>query len=408
MKERRFGFREENLLSPEDAIAAFFAAVALRAPQVELVALEDSYGRILGASVYADRDYPDAPRSAMDGFALASDCVPGRLPILGEIAMGLAWSGVLPRGSALRIPTGGVVPRGADAVVPIEEASFDSFEVDVSHGIAVGDNVNPRAGDMPEGELVLNPGTRVGGPQLGVLATLGITSVRVFRRPRIAVISSGDELIPPGDVPRIGQIRDSNRFAIAGSLRATGAEVQHIPTAHDEPPALETALADALEACDAVIVTGGSSVGDRDRTPDAIATLGAPGTIVHGLRVKPGKPTVLAAVGSKPVIGLPGNPTSALVILEAVAAPIIRALTGAEPRPEGLTAVLDAPVSGRPGWTWYVPVALRNEGATLVAHPLPLRSSMVSLTARCDGYLTIGERDEEFAAGTSVHIRRFA
>jgi molybdopterin biosynthesis enzyme len=186
-----------------------------------------------------------------------------------------------------------------------------------------------------------------------------------------------------------------------------GAQVHHYPTVPDEPGALEAALAPALAGCDALVLTGGSSVGERDRTPAAVASLGEPGAIVHGLRVKPGKPTLLAAAGNKPVIGLPGNPTSAQMILEAVVAPIVAALVGGEVPAATLLARLAGPVRGRAGWTWYVPVALRHDGGAPVAHPLPLRSSSVSLPARADGYIVIEERDAELPAGSLVTVHRF-
>ena len=408
MKERRFGFREENLLSPASALAAFFAASTLTPPRVERVALDESFGRILARAAVADRDYPDAPRSAMDGFAILSSNVPGTLKLAGAIAMGTAWTGSFSSGIAVRIPTGGIVPAGANAVVPIEEVVEADGAIAVAGAVAAGENINPRGGDMPHGERVLSPGSRIGAPAMGVLATLGIVDVPVFRRPLIAVLSSGDELVPPDSQPALGSIRDSNRYAVAGSLRALGAIARHVPTVRDEPGALRDALALALEWADAAILTGGSSVGERDRTPEAVSALGAPGVIVHGLRVKPGKPTVLAAIGEKPVIGLPGNPTSALMILEAVAAPIIRFLTGEIASPQEVSAVLDGAVHSRIGWTWFVPVALRHEGEALVAHPLSLRSSMVSLTARAGGYLTMEDDVDELAAGCAVRVRYFA
>lgn len=390
-----------------DAVATFFRCVTLAAPAVETVSLDAAHGRILAQRIDADRDYPDAPRSAMDGFAVAARSERQRLRIAGEITMGSEWPGSLQPGTALGIPTGGVVPEGADAVVPVEDARVEGGTVAVG-ATEPGENVNPRAHDMRAGEPVLQPGRRIRGPELGVLATLGVAEVPVFRRPVIGVLSSGDELIGVTASPQPGQIRDSNRYAIAGTLLAMGAEVVHLPTVGDEAGALEASLGAGLERCDAIFVTGGSSVGERDRTPGAIAELGKPGVVVHGLRVKPGKPTVLAATRGKPIVGLPGNPTSALMILEAVAAPIVAALTGAtfESGPE-LDAVLEAPVRSRRGWTWYVPVSLRHEGATLAAHPLPLRSSMVSLTARADGYLEIAPQLEELPAGTPVRVRSF-
>ncbi len=343
----------------------------------------------------------------MDGFALAARKEAQSLRVAGEIAMGSAWPAALVSGTALAIPTGAVVPEGADTVVPIEEAQLRNGVVSVGP-TEPGENVNRRAHDMRGGEPVLQPGRRIRGPELGVLATLGLAEVSVFRRPSIGVLSSGDELIAVAAYPRLGQIRDSNRYAVAGTLLAMGAAAVHLPTVNDEPGALEAGLRAGLDRCDAVVVTGGSSVGERDRTPGAIAALGTPGVVVHGLKVKPGKPTVLAAAGGKPVIGLPGNPASALMILEAIAAPIVAAMTGVQSEvPFEVDAVLDAPARSRLGWTWYVPVSLRHEGAAFVAHPLPLRSSMVSLTARADGYLEIAPQLEEVPAGTSVRIRSF-
>ena len=407
MEERGFVFQSENLLSPDDAVATFLARVPLAPLGVERVPLEDAFGRILAEEIVADRDYPDAPRSAMDGFAVRSSETPARLRIDGEIAMGRAWEVPLSPHAALRIPTGGVLPDGSDAVVPIEDARIEGSDVVVG-GIAAGENVNERASDMRAGDLVLTRGTPITGSQLGALATLGVTGVPVFRRPFIAVISSGDELIPPGATPKPGQIRDSNRYAIGGTLHALGARPVNLPTVSDEPGKLEAALREALEHCDAAIVTGGSSVGERDRTPDAIASLGAPGVLVHGLRVKPGKPTVLAAVGSKLVLGLPGNPTSAVMILTAVAAPLIRALAGGGRVPDWVHAVLAQPLSSRKGWTWYVPVRLKDEGEALTAHPLPLRSSTVSLLARADGYVILGEETETLPSGSRVIVHRLS
>ncbi|HTU81526.1 MAG TPA: molybdopterin molybdotransferase MoeA, partial [Candidatus Acidoferrales bacterium] len=328
MEHRGFVFREENLLSPAEAVATYLGRVSVAPRAAERVRLELACGRILAEPILADMDYPSAPRSAMDGFAVAAGRAPGAFTVVGEVLMGRPWGGRLAPGDAVRIPTGGVVPEGADAVAPVEETRFGGGAVMVECALTAGENVNPRAGDMAAGSLALRAGTRIGGPQLGVLATLGVTSVRVYPRPRVAVISSGDELVPAAMSPAPGQVRDSNRYAIAGALQGMGADPLHGPTVADVPGALERALRRALAESDAAIVTGGSSVGELDRTPAAIASLGAPGVIVHGLRVKPGKPTVLAAIGSKPVIGLPGNPTSSVVILEAVCGPIIAALTG--------------------------------------------------------------------------------
>jgi molybdenum cofactor synthesis domain-containing protein len=407
MEQRGFVFLEENLLSPTEAVAAYLARVPLAPRAPERIRLDDAYGRILAEAITADGDYPSEPRSAMDGFAISAERTPGTFSIVGEIAMGHPWGRGLIPGQAVRIPTGGVVPDGSDAVVPVEDVRVTGATVAVESQLSPGSNVNPKAGDMRAGSVMLVAGTRIGGPQMGVLATLGVTQVSVFPRPRIAVLSSGDELVPAAMHPAHGQVRDSNRYAIAGALQGMGAVPFHGPTVGDVSGALERALRKALAEADGAVLTGGSSVGELDRTPAAIAALGAPGVLVHGLRVKPGKPTVLAAIGAKPVIGLPGNPTSAVVILEAVIAPIIGKLAGAPVPHEVVDATLAGPVRTRRGWTWYVPVRLEAGSQGWVAHPFAVRSSAVSLTAQADGYVISPEEAEDLEMGSRVEVHRF-
>lgn len=407
MEKRRIMRSANPLLAPEQALTLYFARAHLRAPQVEYVALERAFGRTLGAPAISDAVYPAAPRSAMDGFAVRAAETPGALRVAGEIRIGRMWPQALEPGTALRIPTGGVLPAGADCVVPIEDASLDGREVRIAEGTTAGECVNPAGSDMRPGEALLEPGRVLGGPELGVLATLGIAAVPVFRKPVAAVISSGDELVPVDGAPSPAQVRDSNRWAVSGSLEALGAAVRHMPTAPDDPARLEAILREAVATADIVVITGGSSVGEGDWTPRIVARLGEPGTIVHGLRVKPGKPTLLASIDGKPVIGLPGNPASALMILETVAAPIVSAVAGGRPRAASLRAVLAEPLSKRAGWTWYLPLRLDEAGEVPAAYPLELRSSSVSLLARAAGYAVLGESVETLEAGTQIDVMRF-
>ncbi|HEX3457425.1 MAG TPA: molybdopterin molybdotransferase MoeA [Candidatus Baltobacteraceae bacterium] len=397
----------ERLLAPRQAMVAFFARVELAGPQTERTPLAHALGRILAEEVCADEDYPRAPRSVMDGFAIVSADVPGELPIVGDVRMGEGAGSALPRGSAMRIPTGGTLPPGADAVVPIEDVRLDGDAIVVEAPVAAGSNVIETGADMRRGETVLSPGRRLHAPEIGVLATLGVTNVPVYRRPVVAVLSSGDELVAPHRRPVGGQIRDSNRYAVAASLELMGAQPRHYPTLRDEADEFEAALDRAIDECDAVVVTGGSSVGERDRLPHAVEAIARPGVVVHGLRLKPGKPTLLGAHGAKPIVGLPGNPTSALMVLEAVAAPLFAALIGAPVRPATVNAHLAQPALSRVGWTWYIPVAVHEDGGRLVAEPLAVRSFSVSLTARAGGYLVMGEAEEEWPAATVVTVHRF-
>ena len=223
----------------------------------------------------------------MDGFALASVGTPGDFEIAGEVAMGGVLDAPLAARAAVRIPTGGILPENADAVLPIEEARLHDGRLIVDARVERGDNVVEPGADMRAGEALLASGRRLRAADCGLLATLGIVQPLVYRRPRIAVLSSGDELIEPDRIPAAGEIRDSNRYAVAASLRAMGAEAVHFPTLRDEAAQFESALREAIAVCDGVVVTGGSSVGERDRLPKAVAAIAQPGVVVHGLRVKP-------------------------------------------------------------------------------------------------------------------------
>ena len=397
-------FETDRLSAPAEAIAAYLAAVGLRPLGVEPVGLDGAFGRILARDAVADAAYPADARATMDGFAVrAAD---GEAPrrIVGTIRMGAAPPGPLHVGEAMRIPTGGVLPPGADAVLPVEDATEHGDELVPALAPAAGDYFTPRGDDMTAGDLVLRAGRRIGAAELSVLATLGQTAVQVYRRPRVAVVSTGDELVDAHERPGTGQVRDSNRWAVAGGLAALGCEVVHLPRAIDEEDAIRARIAEGLAVADAVVLTGGSSVGARDHVPGALDGLGAPGVVVHGLRVKPGKPTVLGAVGSQPVIGLPGNPASALTILDAIASELFRALTGErEPRRASLAATAAERFPGRAGWTWYVPAVL-DEGR---ARPIALRSSHTSLLARADGYVVVGPERDRIEPGEIVTVHRY-
>lgn len=397
-------FETDRLLAPAEALETYFAAVTVRPRGTERVGLDRACGRILARDAVAGAPYPADDRSTMDGFAVRS--AEGGTPrrIAGTIRMGAAPPGPLRPGEAMRIPTGGVLPPGADAVLPVEDGEERDGELIAAEAPRPGAYFTRRGEDMAPGDLVLHAGRRVGAAELSVLATLGVTAVEVYLRPSVAVVSTGDELVDAAHVPGTGQVRDSNRWAIAGGLAALGCEVVHLPRAVDEVGAIRAGIAEGLRVADAVVLTGGSSVGARDHVPAAIDGLGAPGVVVHGLRVKPGKPTVLAAVGTRPVIGLPGNPASALTILDAIASAVFRALTGeAQARRATVAAVAAEAFPGRAGWTWYVPAVL--DGAA--ARPLALRSSHTSLLARADGYVVVGPDRAQVEVGEPVTVVRY-
>jgi molybdenum cofactor synthesis domain-containing protein len=396
------GFAADSLLAPNDALAAFFARVRIAAPAVESIARDDARGRILASVVRADGDYPPAMRSRMDGFAIAASGAPGTLHIVDTVRMGDPAGNPIEAQQAARIPTGGVLPPGTDAVVPIEDVRVDGDSIVVAQDVEVGENVIPRGADMRAGATVLSPGVALHAGHIGLLAALGLDRVDVYRRPSIGIVSSGDEIVPPSQRPQAGQVRDSNRYALAAALHAMGVQPKHYPTVGDAPGELAGALRAALADCDAVVASGGSSVGTHDRLPGAVASFD-PGIIAHGLRIKPGKPALLGALGGKPILGLPGNPVSALFVLQAVFAPIVYRLAAAPYRPAFERLRLTAQVRGRAGWTWYVPVAIDADAA----RPLELHSFSVSVGARADGYVVVPPGQPELQAGDVANVYRF-
>lgn len=403
------GFVPSQMLAPEQAIIAYFARARIAPPGTEHVHLDAALGRVLAEDIRALEDHPSHARSTMDGFAVASAGRSERRRLVGEVRMGHAPPRGIDLGEAMRIPTGGALPEGADAVVPVEDVVEESGAIALNAPVAAGDALTPRGSDIRTGEVALQAGRRIGGPELGVLATLGVAEVPVFRRPLFGVVSTGDELIDVGSAPSLGQVRDSNRYAIAGALRAMGAEVSHFPHSIDEPDALRDLLVGVLADCDAIVLTGGSSVGARDVVPRVVSGLGEPGVIVHGIRLKPGKPTMLAAIGDTPVLGLPGNPTSSLTVLETVGLPIVCACTGERfYRPNTLDATADEPFVGREGWTWFMPAQVRSVGGRMLARPLRLHSAHVTLPARAAGYATVGEYPSRVDKGEPIRITRYS
>ena len=401
-------FDATTLLAPSQAILAYRAAVTLAPLGTETVGLDAAFGRILARDAIADAAYPAHPRSTMDGFAVRAAAGTAARRIVGEVRMGAAAPRAIAADETLRIPTGGALPEGADAVVPIEDADERDGTMTPRESPQPAAFITPAADDMRAGDRILEAGRRIDGAALGVLATLGTIAVTVWRRPRIAIVSTGDELINVEAQLGPGQVRDSNRYALGGAVAGLGAEPLHLPRAADDPAVLEQAIRQGIEAADAVILTGGSSVGVRDLVPRVVQSLGPPGVVVHGLRVRPGKPTVLGAVGDTPVLGLPGNPASALMIFRTVAAPILRGLTGERLRP-GARAVARAgeTIEGRPGWTWFIPVRVDSDGVDRVATPLALRSSHTSLLARADGFVVIPEDRPRVEAGERVEVHAF-
>ena len=383
--------------------------------------LAGAVGRVLAAAVTAPEAVPGFLRATMDGYAVAardtfgaSVGAPQYLEIKGEVDMGAVPDRGVGPGEALRVPTGAMLPEGADAVVMVEyTAEHPDQTLEVRRAVAPGENVLQPGEDVQAGEPLFAAGSLLRPQDVGLLAALGLARLAVYQRPRVAILSSGDEIVPIDQQPALGQVRDSNAYLAAAQVQAWGGLASIMGIIPDDFAALRSALAAALSEADLILVSGGSSVGVRDLTLKAIADLPASEVLVHGVAIRPGKPTILAAAGqggSKPLLGLPGHPASAAVVMEVLGRPLLEHLSGRQPRPpwsRTVTAVLSRNLAGASGREDYVRVALRREADTLWADPVLGPSGLLSPLVKSDGLVMIPLGVEGLFKGEEVAVQLF-
>ncbi|HYK51901.1 MAG TPA: gephyrin-like molybdotransferase Glp [Candidatus Eremiobacteraceae bacterium] len=391
-----------------EALSAM-AAIPLRRARIIRINVRDAVGRTLAVPISAVEDVPPFSRSRVDGYAVIADDVagastekPATVRVVGEIAMGAAPPGPIARGQAMRISTGGALPPGADAAIMIEDTEESDGIATVRDASDAEANVTLNGADVRRGDLLFDSATILTPARVGMLAGAGIDAVDVFERPRVGMLLTGDELVAPGDPIHPGEIRDINRFSLAGALAAMGFEPVQFERVPDDRAAFEAAFARAVESCDAVVISGGSSAGARDFTPDVVQAAGPPGVIVHHVRAKPGRPTVLGAVGDKPVIGLPGNPVSALVMLETLGKPILLRMLDRRPNDVAIRAVLSQTIDVSPTLEHRIPVALHREDGIVSARPLFGTSAMMHILAFADALVTVPLGVGRIDGGTSI------
>jgi putative molybdopterin biosynthesis protein len=384
--------------------------------RAETVALGAALGRVLAEDVTAGVDVPGFDRSNVDGYALraedsygASEETPRLLRINPEeIAAGVVPRLAVATGSASTITTGGMLPRGADAVLMVEHARVgqDAESLAVFRPVSPGANVSFAGTDMARGELVLRRGTRLSARETGVLAAVGRAEVAVVRRPRVAVLSTGDEIVAPGEPPRPATVYDTNATLLADAVREAGGERVLLGVVADDERALDEALARAIASADVVLLSGGTSKGGGDLSYRVLARR-APGIVVHGVALKPGKPVCLGAVGATPVAVLPGFPTSAIFTFHEFVAPVLRRLTGVGPEArDAVEAKMALRVNSERGRTEYLLVNLvsRAGGGVWTAYPMGKGSGSVTTFSRADGFVVIPRHQEFVEAGEPVAV----
>lgn len=416
-----------TLLPPDAAREKLLAALSKATPDSESLTVDNALGRVTATHVVAPHPLPEFPRTTVDGYAVraqdtfgATDSLPAYLQLIGEVPMGDEPAFEVGAGQCALIHTGGMLPKGADAVVMLEYtqsvgASSSRPEIEIFKSVADGENVIRIGEDVAKDQIVIPIGTTLRPAEIGGLMALGITALRVARSPSVGLISTGDEVIEPSQHPRPGQVRDINSYTLGALIEKSGGVPVRYGIIGDEFEALKSTAAKALTECDVVIITAGSSASTRDMTAEVIRQLGEPGVLVHGINTRPGKPTILGACNGKAVIGLPGNPVSALVNGYLFVVPVIEQLLGALSKPKAtvqakLTVNLPSQ-AGREDW-WAVklienhqyPSGTMSANVKYLAEPIFGKSNLIFTLAAGDGLLKIHPDATGLSAGEIVEV----
>lgn len=383
---------------------------------IERKSLYEALHFVLAEDIYVKENVPNFRRSSVDGYAVkasdtfgSSESMPGFLTVTGEVKMGTTPPSSLSSGEAMYVPTGGMVPDGSDAIVMVEHCEDLNGLLNVFKQIAPGENVISIGEDLLAGQILLTKGTRLRPQELGALASQGITEVAVFRKPVVGYISTGDEIVPIDTAePALGEIRDMNGMTIGAMVMEWGYEFIYDGIVHDDEHELAKRTKALLEKVDCLILSGGSSVGTKDYSVNVIESLGKPGVFVHGISIKPGKPTILSVADGKPVIGLPGHPASAMVIFQLFGRPILNELQGYSQEEIQLAkARITKNIPSSPGRTDYIRVGLFQEEGEWYAEPIFGKSSLISTLVKSEGLVEIPSQNEGVQKGDSVSVRLY-
>jgi len=411
-----------QVLDRDEAERRFRAVIDLAPRGIERIALNEALGRVLAIDVASPVDVPSFDRSNVDGFAViaadtfgASEETPRSVRLAPEaIHTGIVPATAVQSGAAVAIATGGMIPRGADAVVMVEHADARGDDLRIARAVTAGSNVSFAGTDITAGETVLRRGQILTSRDTGVLAAIGVAEVDVWRKPVVAILSTGDEIIAPGAPMQPARVYDSNAQVLADAVRELGGTPRRLGITPDNADALRARLRDALASADIVLLSGGTSKGAGDISYRIVAELTDPGIVAHGVALKPGKPICLAATGGRPVIVLPGFPTSAIFTFHEFVAPVLSAMAGRTHESRAtVRARLAVRVNSEIGRTEYllvglVPGAVEGQGASpgsLAAYPMGQGSGSVTTFSRADGFTTIGRHEEIVPAGTLVDVQ---
>lgn len=409
-----------SLLSPPEALRRLFDSLPTAPVKAEKVDTICSLGRVTAQPVYATHGLPTFRRSTVDGYAVraidtfgASDSLPVYSLLAGEVCMGQESGIFLRPSNCALIHTGGMLPDGADSVVMLEYAQASRpGEIEIYRPVSVGENVIQVGEDIAAGVEVVSCGVRLGPPEIGGLMALGFTQVAVARKPKIGIISTGDEIVAPDKLIHPGQVRDVNSYSLSALFEGVGGISSLYGIFPDQLDGLICAAKHAIEECDVLVISAGSSASARDITVQVIQALGEPGVLVHGINIKPGKPTILAVCNEKVVVGLPGNPVSALVIASLFVVPVVESLLGRRPdllsefdtHHISVRARLTTNIPSEAGREDWVPVRLIATQNGYDAEPIFGKSNLIFTLVRADGMIRIPADETGKASGNMVEV----
>ncbi len=401
-------FNVKSVQETMDIIRSEFALIE----RSESIPLENSFGRILAEEIISRQNIPTFNRSSMDGYAVrardtfgASDTMAVPLQLTEEVKMGITPTFKINANQASYIPTGGELPQGSDSVVMIEYTEdYHDGLIFIQKSVAPGNNVIFKGDDMHEGQVVLKAGTCLRSQDIGVLAALGVSTLKVRIPLKMAILSTGDEIVEITVQPTGSQVRDVNAYVILAEAKRLGLDATRVGIVEDDEELLYQTLDKVLDQCDIVVLSGGSSVGMKDNSVAVLNRLGEPGVLVHGIAVKPGKPTLIAKARGKAILGLPGHPASAFTIFRVFGKALIESLSGSQFPDTVVKAKLSVNVPSNHGRAEYVPVTLERIDETLIAHPLFGKSGMISLLSLADGYICVKRESEGYDSGSLVEV----
>lgn len=385
----------------------------------ETTPIGDALNRVLCSVITAEEDMPNFSRSSMDGYAVrakdtfgASDSLPAFLELAGEVVMGRTPTDRVTPGTAIRISTGGMIPEGADAVVMLEYChSVDEKTIEVSRTVAPMENVIAKGDDFQNGAVIFVKGKGLRPQDIGVLAGLGIQKIPVYKKPKVAIISTGDEVIPIDQKPEPGQVRDINSYTLSAFCSQAGAVPVNMGLCKDDFDKMRETIATAIDTCDTVWISGGSSVGSRDMTVKVLESFADMQLLVHGIAVSPGKPTIIARIGNKALFGLPGHVAAAMIVAEIFLNPFLAMLSGEERAFEDnhqyAQAELERNIASASGRDDYIRIKLNIRDRRLFAEPIFGKSGLISTLVEADGLLKIDRNKEGLYKGQAVRVMLF-